>query len=247
VQSSIFSQIQADIHPDPTDEGALVIRIKLASSNAYIVKGKRCLLVDTGSPGESTKIVEELRRNGIDVKELALILHTHGHSDHCGSTAELRRLTRTPTALHVADIHMMERGRNDPLIPTRPAGWLIRPFVDNSFEPVSPDLLLEGEPDLAEYGVAGRIVYTPGHTSGSVSLVTSEGQAIVGDLMMGGYMGGQFFPLLPDYHYFADDLGMVRTSIKKILDLSPKEILVGHGGSLHPEAVRERFRRDIES
>jgi hydroxyacylglutathione hydrolase len=149
VQSSIFSQFQPDIHLHSIDEEAMVIRIKPAISNAYIVKAGRCLL-------------------------------------------------------------------------------------------------LEGEPDQEEYGVAGRIVCTPG-PSGSISLITSEGEAIVGDLMMGGYMGGQFFPALPDYHYFADDLGMVCTSIKKILDLSPNKILVGHGGLLHPEAVRERFQRDIES
>ncbi len=223
----------------------MVIRIKLAISNAYIVKGERCILVDTGSPGESGKILQALRHAGVGANDLALILHTHGHSDHCGSTAEITRLTRTPKAVHVADKHMVEHGRNDPLTPTRLAGALIRPFVGKVFEAISADWLLEEETDLREYGVAGRIVCTPGHTPGSISLITDEGEAIVGDLIMGGFMGGRFFPSLPDYHYFADDLQLVQKSIEKILALSPAKIHVGHGGPLEPDSVRERFKKEV--
>jgi glyoxylase-like metal-dependent hydrolase (beta-lactamase superfamily II) len=47
----------------------------------------------------------------------------------------------------------------------------------------------------------GLIHSTPGHTKGSISLEFDNDGAIIGDIVMGGYMGGQFLAHLPDYHY----------------------------------------------
>ena len=72
-----------------------------------------------------------------------------------------------------------------------------------------------------------------------------SGEAIVGDLMMGGNLGGTFFPTSPHYHYYAVDLQQVRTSIKKIMHRKPKKVYVGHGGPLDPAAVHAYFSSDI--
>ncbi len=70
------------------------------------------MLVDTGSPGEGKKIIRELRKLGVELSDLSLILHTHGHSDHCGSTAELISYHKIPTAIHSGDQKMIETGKN---------------------------------------------------------------------------------------------------------------------------------------
>ena len=87
----------------------------------------------------------------------------------------------------------------------------------------------------------GRVIETPGHTPGSVSVVLDGGEAIVGDVLAGGYLGFKVMPRSPRYHLYAEDPGEVLRSIKKVLELSPTAVFTGHGGPLDPETVRRRF------
>ena len=225
---------------------AMIVPIQLKISNAFLVKGDPPVLVDTGSPNEAARIARALEQEGVRPGDLALVLHTHGHSDHCGSTWELKQgQGRILAAIHPLDAEMMRQGRNGTLKPTRLMGSLLLPFVNVPFPGVEPDLLIDEGFALREYGLKGKIVATPGHTAGSISIVFDDGQAIVGDLIMGGYLGGKFLPRLPDYHYFADDLTLVQQSVKKLVDLGVERFYVGHGGPLDYRDVIKRFSRDI--
>ncbi|HNB41906.1 MAG TPA: MBL fold metallo-hydrolase, partial [Anaerolineales bacterium] len=84
-----------------------IIKIKLSVSNAYLVKDRKSILVDTGSSHEADKILAEVKRAGVNEKDISLILHTHGHVDHAGSTAELKRRLGVPVAVHAEDAFML--------------------------------------------------------------------------------------------------------------------------------------------
>ena len=108
--------------------------------------------------------------------------------------------------------------------------------------------------ELDAWGIKGKIVFTPGHTAGSISVVIEDedydlnkcnNQAIAGDLMKGGHLGGALYPNRPDYHYFADDLDIVRDSIKKLMSFSISKVYLGHGGPLDRKDIKRRFSRDI--
>ena len=73
-----------------------VIPLRLKISNAFLIKGEKLALVDTGSPKDTSGLVGAITKAGIDIKGLSLIVHTHAHSDHCGSTAYLRQTTGGP-------------------------------------------------------------------------------------------------------------------------------------------------------
>lgn len=124
---------------------------------------------------------------------------------------------------------------------------MVKPLLKHEAPPVEPDVLLSGERSLEEWGVGGRVIETPGHTAGSVSVVLPGGEAIVGDMLAGGYLGFKFRPSRPRYHLFAEDLAEVRRSIDRVLELSPTKIFTGHGGPLDPEAVRRRFANEIRA
>jgi glyoxylase-like metal-dependent hydrolase (beta-lactamase superfamily II) len=222
-----------------------VYPIRLSISNAFLVRGERPVLIDTGCPGDAEALLRALVQAGVAVADLALILHTHGHRDHAGGTARLKQLTAAPAAVHPADADMLRRGANRPLIPTNLTGRLIRPFVDRPFPAVEPDLTLEDGMDLRPYGLAGRVVATPGHTAGSVSVRLDGGEVVAGDLLVGGYLGGLLAPHAPGYPYFAEDLAALRQSIRALLSWSPSRIYVGHGGPLDAADVRKRLAADV--
>jgi hydroxyacylglutathione hydrolase len=219
----------------------VIHQLKLRISNAYLVVGTKAILVDTGCPGDACRIVRALERRRVDLRDVAAIVHTHGHWDHCGSTADLRRRTEIPAAIHVADAPMLRSGRNATLRPTTVTGRLALPFVSRPFEPVEPDVLLNEGFDLRQFGLAAAIVPTPGHTAGSVSVLFKTGEVIVGDLLMGGFLGGVLLPAWPRYPLFADDLEQVRASVENLLSLGARRFYLGHGGPLDYNQVLIRL------
>lgn len=223
-----------------------IIRIKLGFSNAYLVKGRKTILIDTGSPREETKILRALAQTGIEPKDFSLILHTHAHFDHAGSTRQLKRWIDVPVAIHEADAGLLARGQMNKLTPTSLEARMLMPFVNRRFTPIRADLLIKEEISLKSFGVNGKVLFTPGHTAGSISVLLDNNEVIVGDLMMGGIMGGLLFGRRPHYHYYADDIEAVRASIKKLMDHKPKKFYVGHGGPLDAADAREFFSREIQ-
>ena len=216
-----------------------IVPIHLSISNAYLLKGRRNVLVDTGSPGDFARLLAALHDHDVAPRDLALILHTHGHGDHAGSTAELRAVTTAPVAVHLADSKMLCLGKVDRLRAVRARHWLLRPLIHFSYEPVEPDLMLEDGMSLAEFGVDGRVVATPGHSRGSVTVALDDGAVIAGDLLRGGYLNGLVFPSRPLHPYFADDLSLIGASVQRLLDMGCHTFHIGHGGPLTRQAVAD--------
>jgi hydroxyacylglutathione hydrolase len=218
-------------------------RIGLSISNAYLVKGPANILVDTGSPGEGKKIIKALGRQGLQLSDLSLILHTHGHSDHCGSTKELVDRHPVPTALHSGDLQMALTGTNGKIYTTTLTSRIMRPFVDRKFTPFQPDVLLDDIGDLSRYGLDAKLYHTPGHSEGSMSIAFDNGDMIIGDLLMGGMLGGTFFPHDPGFHYFIQSREQMHRSIRAVLSLDAQRYLVGHGGPFTKTAITNWYQR----
>jgi glyoxylase-like metal-dependent hydrolase (beta-lactamase superfamily II) len=207
-----------------------VHRIPLAISNAYLIEGAVNILVDTGSPGEGKKIIKTLARKGVKLSDLSLILHTHGHSDHYGSTHELAKLHPVPTMLHSGDLNMALSGSNGPIATTTLFSRLLRPLVDKPFQPHTPQHLADN---------------LSGHSEGSISIALDSGDIIIGDILMGGMMGGAFFPTQPGYHYFIEDREKLHRSIETILQLRGERYWVGHGGPFTYSAIARWYEKVI--
>ncbi|MBT2488039.1 MBL fold metallo-hydrolase [Streptomyces sp. ISL-96] len=213
--------------------------------NTYLVLGRRPVIVDAGTPGSGRKIYDQVAQHGVDPQDIALIVLTHGHIDHFGSAAELRRLTGAPVAGHAADLGPYRRGRSrQPYLPTGATGQLMKrsKAMHVTVERVEPDVLLTGETSLSDYGVEARIMPTPGHTAGSVSVLTDMGDLVAGDLVANSFMGlitGR--PANPPFH---DDPLRNLASLREMLALKPARLHVGHGTALDPERVRHWANRE---
>jgi len=217
-------------------------KISLRVSNAYLIAGEHPILVDAGCPGEEDRIGSALARKGVQVEDLRLLVHTHGHVDHCGSTKALRDLSHAPVLLHQAEVYKMEGGIFGDIPATRPFAWVVHQFVPKHYPGLTPDIVLHSGTDLRRWGCAGQILCTPGHTSGSISVLLDTGDAIVGDLLMGGYLAGALLPGAPDFAYFNEDLSAVLGSLTALLGAGAERFHVGHGGPL----ARDRVARFVQ-
>lgn len=225
---------------------ANLITIKLSFSNVFAVRGSRVMVVDTGMPEEAEKILAALSQQAIRPKDVSLIFLTHGHLDHYGSAARLRELTGAPIALHRADLPYAREGKH-PIYPTGIQGQMFAPYFRSKLPlpALEPDIIFDDDFDLGSFGIEGQVVATPGHSAGSVSVLLPNGDAIVGDLVRGGHLGGMFMPGRPEYPYYADDMKQLQKSLQMFMAFHPHRMYVGHGGPVSAGAVLSRFSSDI--
>ncbi len=119
-------------------------QLKLRLSNAYLILGEKPILVDTGSPGDTEAIRSKLKALDIRFSDLAMIVHTHVHSDHMGSTAAIVQEAKCPVAYHVADQAVVDRATNGSLKGVGLRGKIMaRIFSRSAFQAVNADLFLK--------------------------------------------------------------------------------------------------------
>lgn len=199
---------------------------------SYVIRDEGAVLVDTGMPWTAGQLVRALSRLPAAARSIRLIVLTHGHFDHAGGVREVKRLTGAPVAAHRLDADIVEGRRlTTPNPQTRwaKALWsplaLLMPHVARRYC-TGVDVLIGDEGlSLVEYGIAGRIVHTPGHTAGSLSVLLDNGDAVVGCMAH----AGPPFRLGPDFPQFADDPEQLRLSWHKLIAMGAKRIYPGHG------------------
>lgn len=222
-----------------------VVPVPLGFVTAFLVRGRRTILVDTGIRGSSRRILAALERLGVKPRSVSLILVTHGHADHFGGVRELAAVLKCPVAIHAADAEALRTGIQPAVTPVGPLLGIALKLTRGSgrrgpgLPPFAPGVVFRRTLDLDSYGVAGTVESTPGHTPGSVSVFLANGEAIIGDLLRGSLTSRGS----PRYPYVADDLTEVRRSIGRLLDRKPSKIWTSHGGPLEADAVREFLRR----
>jgi len=226
---------------DQAAPGSVVIPVPVGHVNAFLIRGTRPVLVDTGFPGSAPKILAALQREGYKPWELALIIITHAHLDHTGSTAALAGATGAPVLVHAGEAEYLSTGTSAPVIPVSLAGRLLR-FMIGMHAPapdlaVSPVIRIDAPYRLDAFGIDGTIIPSPGHTNGSLSVCLANGEYIAGDLIT-----GMFPPHRPRLPIFAEDEGSAKQSIRALLDTPSATIYAGHGGSFSREQVEALLR-----
>jgi len=165
---------------------------------------------------------------------------THGHWDHIGSARDIQQITGAKIAMHRREKDCLEKALT-PLPPAATAWGSILKTTLRVFLPLirfpaaRVDVVLDDDGlSLAEYGISGKILYTPGHSMGSVSVLLETGDAFVGDLAMNGFP----LRLSPGLPIFAEDLQKVKESWRRLLDEGAKTVYPAHGRPFSAEVFR---------
>jgi hydroxyacylglutathione hydrolase len=218
-----------------------VKQIKLSFSNMYLIKAERPVLIDAGSKSDLPALEETLKREDISLEKVAAVIVTHGHSDHAGLGAELQRRAILVVA-GAGDRDMTASGRNDDIKPTNLMARILKQFfIDPIYPPFTADIQVSGSLDLHRFGIEGRAVQMPGHTPGSLAVILDDGRAFVGDMMLGGWMGGALFADQASEHYFQPDLARNRANIVELLRQPIETFYLGHGGPVNRASVLAGF------
>jgi len=211
--------------------GTEIHQLSLGVCNCYLIKEDGLILVDAGVPNQGKKFLRCLKDLSIEPGNISLILLTHGHWDHIASVSEFKKLTGCKVAINQHEKDWVEQA-----IKSQPPGiglWgkvltaiinVYLSFID--FTGTTVDLVLEDEEyPLESYGIHGKFIYTPGHSSGSMSLLLDTGDAFVGDLAMGGFPMRIGPGMLP----FAENVNALKESWRLLLSSGAKQIYPGHG------------------
>jgi len=203
----------------------LSLPYKLGSVNCYLIRTDAgCILVDTGCSNKRKDLVNELENMGCKPGNLKLIVLTHGDFDHAGNVAYLRNKFDTKIAMHNDDSGMVEQGN---MFWNRNKGnFLIRKIAPILFRfgksaRFSPDLYIEDGYDFSEYGFDAKVLYIPGHSRGSIGILTTDGDMFCGDLLENTKK--------PGLNSIMDDLTAANASVEKLKSLEINTVYPGHG------------------
>ena len=193
--------------------------------NCYLVKtGDGYILIDTGMPNKRGIIEKELENAGCQPGDLKLIVLTHGDFDHTGNAAYFREKFDTKVAMHYGDSGMAERGdmfwnRKNPNIFIKIIFGLF--FRLRKSDRFNPDLYIEDGYDFSGYGFDAKVIHLPGHSKGSIEILTSDGNLFCGDLLTNINK--------PKIFSIIDDSTAANASIEKIKSLKINTVYPGHG------------------
>jgi glyoxylase-like metal-dependent hydrolase (beta-lactamase superfamily II) len=198
-------------------------------------------LVDAGLPGHAEAIGSALREADIGVRSLRRIIFTHQDLDHIGSGAALVRQSGARVLAHPADTPYIE-GELTPLKPT-PEMLEQRPQMREVLERLEPVEVDEHLEDGERLDLAGgmRVIYTPGHTPGHLSLYLERPKVLVaGDALTAeeGRLNG------PNPSVTLDVDEAVR-SVRRLAELDVETIVCYHGGVVGEDA-NGQLRRLIQ-
>lgn len=205
----------------------LIHTIRSLIANIYLIENENgIVIVDTGFWNAAQEVLRTIEQIGRTPREVRLIFLTHVHMDHAGSAAELRQQTGAPIALHRADAPKARAGKHN-MPHGRGIGGILfeRAFnlsgLQMKYKAFEPDIFLQEGDTLREFGLDARVIHTPGHTRGSLSLWLENRDMLIGDALINQVRVG-----MPMY---GEEIAMAYASLRKIRALCPRVLYSGHG------------------
>ncbi len=217
-------------------------------SNSYVVTcGEKSMLIDTGcylnQPGWACTLV----MSGVMPNTISLVGLTHGHFDHAAGVHHAKVVTGAPLLAHPEAQTFLSTGVFPAYVARNQQG---QSFIDNVAGPAPLDVPEEVKIDvvatdgmrLDECGFPCTVLFTPGHTTDSVSFVFDDGSAFVGDTILDPFGTGQCTGAV-----ICPDREALIESFKKLLATNATTFYSGHGGPFTREQVEAACKALVET
>ena len=229
------------------------IKLSPGKTNCYLLKANDgYLLIDTGYDKDYNSFLTGLRKHNIDVTNINYLLLTHHHDDHSGFVNKLLKETDLTIICHKLAKELLETGKNNM---SNGGGYINKRIYylsriyklfnqdwNFTFPPVNlreKDILVKGDNNtlLKELGINAKIIYTPGHTIDSISVILDNEIIFCGDAAMS-------WPLWAGIKYctiFITDVEQFYKSWEKIIKSGVKMVYPAHGNPFSIEMLKENI------
>ena len=202
--------------------------------NCYLVRADAgYILIDTGMHANRTDLIRDLEAAGCRPGSLRLIIVTHGDLDHIGNCAYLRQRYGAKIAIHRGELAAAESA-NMASNRTGQQGAIARfvfPLIAlfSRSDRFTSDLYVEDGFDLSGYGLDARVLHLPGHSRGSIGVLTKAGELFCGDLLQNIEK--------PAPTELVDDPADLSASIERVKQMEIGMVYPGHGNPFHMEQL----------
>jgi glyoxylase-like metal-dependent hydrolase (beta-lactamase superfamily II) len=190
-------------------------------ANCYILgceQKREAAVIDPG--GEPERILMELAKHELTLK---YIINTHGHFDHVSANGPLKKATGASILIHAEDAPMLTQ------LSQAAASWGL-----TAEDSPPPDRYLQ-DGDTVDFGnITLKVIYTPGHSQGGISLFTDE-SVFVGDTLFAGSVGRTDLP--------GGDPNVLKASIQQKLFTLGDEVKV-YPGHMHATTIGAEKRHN---
>lgn len=197
---------------------------------SFLIRGERgAVLIDSGPASARRALLRGLTDAGVRGGDLSAVVITHGDLDHTGNARLLRQQFGASVLAHPLEAALDRSGTrqsNRKPAPDR-MPWVFRVLLPigrrfGAVPALAPDVLLEDGQSLATFGVEATVLHLPGHTRGSIGVLTPHGDLFCGDLFWNVRR--------PRLHPLIDDLASARASVERLKGLPIRTIHPAHGG-----------------
>jgi len=211
-----------------TSQQTEIRRVIGGRSNLFLILSQQsAVLVDTSTSHHCMHLISIV--NALKDKPVKYLVITHAHFDHAANARAIKQKFGCKLVIHEAELPFLQAG--DTPMPagtnwftrflSRKAGEWMRKYV--AYAGCEADICLRGS-DEYQLTPSIRIMHTPGHTEGSVSLIVDDEIAITGDTIFGVFPRRCFPP-------FANDIPKLLASWQKLAMSGCKLFLPSHGNS----------------
>ena len=191
------------------------------------------ILLDGGMPSSAKDIEGSIRKLGFKPEDIRILLITHAHVDHVGTTAYFKRMSDAQVAVMARDVdNLRSGGKTDPAHATMPAFY---------FPPVKADRVLKDGDTVTLANVTLTARLTAGHTAGCTTWITSvvDGGSHYSVVFPGSshVNPGMQLAVNPSYQGIADDF---RKTFAVLASVKPDIWLGAHTESFNFDEKRAR-------
>jgi hydroxyacylglutathione hydrolase len=196
----------------------------MMDSNSYVIKDSQSLLIDPGLTQFLPALIDEMRRDGIDPKDIDFIANTHLHGDHCWANDAFKKLSGAEILMHPVQ---KQFGHAAAVQAAQFFGVANSEFTEDRL--MDSQKLKLGETEI-------ELIPAPGHSPDSVCYYIPNDKALIcGDVIFSQNTGRVDLP--------GGSAAQLKASIEKLAQLDIEYLLPGH---MNIVTGRENVRNNFE-